>query len=206
MAIKAILFDMDGVLIDACGIHRVAFRRACAEHGVDFNADREVALEGRPTRVKLSMLGVDVETARRVSVAKQEYTAAAAREYPPDRQKVYLLSALHGAGVRIGVYSNAVYESVRQFLYSACLQPFVEAVTTNESVSRPKPDPEGYLQLMSRFDVLPHETLIVEDSPVGLESAFKTGAHVLSVTGPHDVTFGRIREAIEKAGGAGGDL
>lgn len=126
------------------------------------------------------------------------------KDYPPDRQKVYLLAALHGAGIRIGVYSNAVYETVRQFLYSACLQPFVEAVTTNESVIRPKPDPEGYFQLMRQFGVEPHETLIVEDSPVGLEAAFKTGAHVLSVLGPHEVTFGRVREANEKAGGTGG--
>lgn len=206
MAIKAILFDMDGVLIDACSIHRDSFRAACAEHGVVITADLERELEGRPTRVKLEMLGVDAETAHNINRAKQEYTLAAAKRYPPDREKIYLLSALHGAGIRIGVYSNAIYESVRQFLYSACLQPFVESVTTNESVNRPKPDPEGYVQLMAHFGVRPHETLIVEDSPIGLEAAFRTGAHVLAVTGPGDVTFGRVREAIEKAGGSLEDL
>jgi beta-phosphoglucomutase-like phosphatase (HAD superfamily) len=195
---------MDGVLIDACPIHRDSFRAACAEHGTHFTEDTERELEGRPTRVKLQMLGVDPETAHNINRAKQEYTLAAAKRYPPDREKVYLLSAIHGAGIRIGVYSNAIFESVRQFLYSACLQPFVESVTTNESVNRPKPDPEGYLQLMAHFGVRPHETLIVEDSPVGLEAAFKTGAHVLTVTGPGDVTFSRVREAIEKAGGTGG--
>src|SRR4030042_6797405 len=191
---------MDGVLIDACSIHRDSFRAAGAEHGIPIPADLERDLEGRPTRGNLQMLGVDPETAHNIHRPKQEYTVAAAKLYPPDREKVYLLSTLHGAGLRIGVYSNAIFESVRQFLYSACLQPFVESVTTNESVNRPKPDPEGYVQLMAHFGVRPHETLIVEDSPVGLEAAFKTGAHFLAVPGPRDVTFARVREAIEKAG------
>ena len=138
-------------------------------------------------------------------IASPDQSPAAARAYPPDRTKVYLLSALHNAGVRIGVYSNAIYDTVRAFLYASCLQPFVDSVVSGEA-TRPKPDPAGYLQLMAFFGVEPHETLIVEDSAVGLEAAYRTGAHVLEVAGPHEVTFARIRDALERAGGSPGDL
>lgn len=194
--IKAVLFDMDGVLIDACEIHRTTFRRACAEHGIVLEDAQEVFLEGRPTRTKLMLLGVSPDRAALINQAKQRATLEAIANYPEDRPKIQLLGYLRECQIKIGVYTNAVTATAEAFLKQAGIRQYVDCVISNENVSEPKPHPEGYQNLMRILGVSPGETLIVEDSPVGIQAAQRTGAWFMQVDSPTDVTQERMAEAI----------
>jgi len=83
------------------------------------------------------------------------------------------------------------------------LDEYFELLVSNEDVSRPKPDPEIYSTAMTRIGVKPSETIIVEDSPHGLEAARRSGAHVCQVSGFADVDYFKVRSAIDRVERAG---
>lgn len=181
--IKAVIFDLDGVLVDACPIHRRTFQQACLENGLRVTVANEEALEGRPTRVKLEMLGVtDPEVAQKIFRRKQELTVEGAFHYPFDPARVSILTQLQSDGILLGVYTNSIRATALTFLASAGLLQFFDVVISNNDVQKPKPNPEGYLKAIEYFGLRPSEVLAVEDSPVGLEAARLSGANVLATS------------------------
>ena len=80
------------------------------------------------------------------------------------------------------------------------LAGYLDVVLSNEDVEAPKPDPEIYRVAMERLAVTPAECLIVEDNDHGLEAARASGAHVLAVASPADVTYDRVLIAMKGAG------
>jgi beta-phosphoglucomutase len=184
MKIRAVLFDMDGVLIDAQQIHRSAFREVLSQRGIRLTAVKETALEGLPTRVKLARLSVEADLAKMMLAEKQRLTHNAARKYPPDPERVALLAALRGRGVWTGVVTNSIRSTTTAFLDRAGFLSgtgFDDCIVTNEDAD-PKPSPAGYLRAMKNLAVEPSETVIFEDSPVGLEAARASGARVFPTT------------------------
>jgi beta-phosphoglucomutase-like phosphatase (HAD superfamily) len=79
------------------------------------------------------------------------------------------------------------------------LDEYFEFLVSNEDVSRSKPDPEIYAAGMARMGVTPAETIIVEDSPHGVEAARRSGAHVCQVSGFTEVDYFKVRSAIDRA-------
>ena len=180
--IKAILFDMDGVLVNACEIHRKAFRDAVKSVGLKDNF-RDEDLEGRPTKVKLQLCGItDPATCARINEKKQELTGKAALLYPEDPERCLMLEKLTDDGFLIGCVTNSIQWTAEGFLTYSGLFFYLDLLVTNENVMLPKPDPSCYRLAMEKLGVAPHETLIVEDSRIGLEAARRSGAHVLETT------------------------
>lgn len=182
--IRAVLFDMDGVLIDAQQIHRAAFREVLSQRGIRLTAAKERTLEGLPTRVKLERLGVEPDLAKAMLAEKQRITHAAARVYLRDAERVALLAALRARGVWTGVVTNSIRSTTEAFLDRAGFLAgtgFADCIVTNEDAD-PKPSPDGYLRAMKNLAVEPSETVIFEDSPVGLVAARASGARVFPTT------------------------
>jgi HAD superfamily hydrolase (TIGR01509 family) len=204
--IQAVLFDMDGVLIDADEWHYRALNTALAD--VHFStitpAEHAAIYKGLPTRRKLTMLterkGLDVALHDTIAARKQELTEAVVSECcVPDPEKVEMLRALAGRGLRIAVCSNARRESVRRMLAGAGLLERVEFFLSNEDVVAPKPDPEIYMAAMARMGLLPSACVAVEDSTVGRAAARASGAVVCEVEGPGDVNLYRVLSTIREA-------
>jgi beta-phosphoglucomutase-like phosphatase (HAD superfamily) len=99
----------------------------------------------------------------------------------------------------MAVCSNSIGESLQMMVRQSGLSDYFEFLVSNEDVSRPKPDPEIYEAAIARMGVSPAETLIVEDSPHGLEAARRSGAHICQVSGFSDVDYFRVRAAIDRA-------
>ena len=99
----------------------------------------------------------------------------------------------------MGVASNSVRRTVEEMMQRSNLLAYLDFMISNEDVSLPKPDPEMYLLGMSRLGVTPEETLIVEDNENGVRAARASGAHVMVVEGPDDVTLDAIHHHIERA-------
>jgi HAD superfamily hydrolase (TIGR01509 family) len=199
-----VLFDLDGVLVDATEWHYVALNRALALFGFDITRYEHLsAYNGLPTRKKLEMLSVEkglpAALHHTLSRLKQVYTRdEILTKCHPVFEKEYMLSRLRTEGYRLAVCSNSIRESLQMMVQQSGLTEYFEFLVSNEDVSRSKPDPEIYTRAMTRMAVTPTETLIVEDSPHGLEAARRAGAQVCQVSGFTDVDYFVVRSAIDR--------
>jgi len=200
--IKAVLFDLDGVLIDATEWHYEALNRALALFGFQITRYEHLSsYNGLPTRRKLEMLtlekGLPQALHSLISRAKQAYTREVIlAQCHPTFEKEYMLSRLKRDGYRLAVCSNAIGESVELMLKQAGLYDYFEFLISNEDVTRPKPDPEIYLAALGRMNLKASEVVIVEDAPHGLEAARKAGGHVCQVAGFHEVDYFRVKNFV----------
>ncbi len=196
--IRTVIFDMDGVLIDAKDWHYEALNRALGLFGYEIGRyDHLVTYDGLPTRTKLEMLsrerGLPQGLHPLIGELKQLYTTEIVHSRcKPTFQHQYLLSRLKAMGYRLAVASNAVGASVELMMRKAHLIDYFDCLFSNEDVSRPKPDPEIYQLTMARLEVTPGESLIVEDNPKGIQAAHRSGAHVLEVETTADVKLDAI--------------
>lgn len=196
--IKYILFDMDGVLVDAREWHYEALNRALKLFG--FNISRFDHLEtydGLPTKTKLQMLsrdrGFPAGLHSFVNNMKQRYTTEIIhRECRPTFQHLYALSRLKGDGYRMAACSNSIRRTMDLMLGCADITRFVDFYISNEDITKPKPDPEMYREAMRRFDAKPEECLIVEDNSNGIKAANAAGGRLLKVGGIEEVSYSNI--------------
>jgi len=203
--ISCVLFDLDGVLVDATEWHYEALNRALRLFGFDITRYEHLSgYNGLPTRRKLEMLSVEkgLPTAMHplLNRLKQVYTRdEILTRCRPVFEKEYMLSRLKREGYRLAVCSNSIRDSLALMVAQSGLTEYFDLVVSNEDVARPKPDPEIYLSAMERLGVSPGQTLIVEDAPHGVDAARRSGAHVCQVAGFHDVEYFRVQEAIARA-------
>ena len=203
--IAAVIFDLDGVLIDATDWHYEALNRALGLFGFTISRYEHLTVyNGLPTRRKLEMLSVEKGLPRSlhdlISRAKQAYTRDEIQtKCRPTFEKEYMLSRLRREGYRLAVCSNAVRESVELMLRQAGVFEYFEFVMGNEDAPAPKPDPAPYHAAMDRLGIRPDATVIVEDSAYGVEAARRAGAWVCEVSGSAEVDYRRIRATIDAA-------
>ena len=189
--IRAVIFDLDGVLVDATEWHRVALDRALGLFGYSITEYEHLsAYNGLPTRKKLEML---------VGRIKQSYTRTEIllRCHPSFHKELMIRNLLRD-GFRLAVCSNSIRETTEMMLRSSGLYEQFEFVLSNEDVARPKPDPQMYLVACERLSVSPAETVVIEDAPHGVEAARQAGAHVCVVSGYDEVDYFRVRDFIDR--------
>jgi len=202
MSIEAVIFDMDGVLIDAKEWHYCALNRALALFGYSIDHEAHIArFDGLPTKTKLEMLSQEVNLPRSlhrfINRMKQHYTnEIIAESLKPNSDHVYATWRLRMEGFKLAVASNSIRATVEFMIRKAELAKYFEYLLSNEDVIDPKPSPQIYERAMELLGVTPENTLIVEDSPFGLQAAYASGAHVLQVSSVHEVNYSNIQERI----------
>jgi len=207
--IKAIIFDMDGVLIDARDWHYQALNKALSLFGFEINRfEHLMAFDGLPTKTKLSMLsskeGLPSNLHQFINELKQKYTMELVHtQCCPRFAHEFALSTLHRQGYRLAVASNSIRHTVDVMLEKAALLPYLEFTLSNEDVNKPKPDPEIYSTAISRLGLSPKECLIVEDNENGVKAAIASGAHVLQVADVDEVNMQNIMGKITQLEGRG---
>lgn len=193
--IEAVIFDMDGVLIDAKEWHYAALNRALRLFGVEISlADHLTTFDGLPTRRKLELLSVTERFPLAlhgfVNELKQAYTMEiVGARCKPTFTHEYALSSLKRRGLKLAVASNSVRNSVTAMMDRSGLDQYLDLMLSNEDVALAKPDPEIYIAAMTRLGVSPERTLIVEDNDHGVRAARASGAHVMVVRGVEDVNL-----------------
>ncbi len=203
--IKAVLFDMDGVLIDAKDWHYEALNSALRHFGMEISRDEHLSIyDGLPTRKKLEIL----TRARRLpqklhgflNDLKQQYTVALTTERcRPMFHHQMALSQLKRDGYKLAVCSNSIRRTVELMMELSKLSEYLDFTLSNEDVPKPKPAPDIYEAAIKRLGLEPHECLIVEDNDHGIAAARASGAHVLVVGTVYDVNYERIAKAIREA-------
>lgn len=210
--IKAVIFDMDGVLIEAKDWHYEALNKALGLFGFNISRyDHLVTFDGLPTRKKLEMLSLEKGLPKGlhpfINHMKQIYTM----EYvymkcKPLFTHQYALSKLKTEGYKLALASNSVRITIDMMMQKSDLQKYLDFSLSNQDVTKSKPDPEIYQIAIKRLKLRPEECLIVEDNQNGIKAALASGAHLLKVNTVHDVSYsnikGRIQE-IEQLGNKG---
>lgn len=188
---KAIIFDLDGVLIPAVEWHYKALNRALVDCGIKpiSRVDHLKTYNGLPTVKKLEMLGLDEKTSNKVKRLKKKYTSEIiVEECKPDSHKIDMLLGL-GEKYILGVCSNAIKSSVVDMLKRANIYQYFELVIGNDELENPKPNPEIYLKAFEKLGLKPKDCIIIEDAPHGIEAAKMSGALTIAVRGYKDVNL-----------------
>lgn len=193
---KLVLFDLDGVLIDAKKIHFDALNKALSDTYAITEEEHLNFYDGRKTRQKLQMLtdykGLSRDDHDAVYAAKQVYTIELIKKLEPIEEIKLLFQELEDMGYIIGVCSNSIRRTVLTALAKIELMEYCSVIVSNEDVKNSKPHPEMYWKAMSIMGVLPEDTFIIEDSPVGLLAAQRSRANYVRVDNPYDVTREKI--------------
>ena len=200
--IKAILFDMDGVLIDARDWHYEALNRALEHFGYSISRESHLStFDGLPTRRKLDILSsssnLPIGLHDFLNDLKQAYTLEISHQLcKPSFNHQYALSMLKNEGYKIAVCSNSVRQSIETMMRLSKLSDYLDLIVSNQDVEFGKPDPMIYLLAMKTLGVRSDECLILEDNDHGIQSALASGGHLLKIGIPEDVTYQAIKNRI----------
>lgn len=213
--IKAIVFDMDGVLIEAKDWHYETFNKALRLFGYEVSRyDHLVTYDGLPTSKKLEMLslekGLPYGLHKFINELKQKYTIDMVHtQCVPRFFHEYALSRLKSEGYRLAVASNSVRNTVQLMMEKSALIDYLDFFLSNQDVTKAKPDPEIYTTAIQRLGLEPNEVMVVEDNHNGIQAATAAGANVMKVETVYDVNYENIKQHIkmfENRAAQGGSL
>ena len=184
---RAVLWDLDGTLVDSAEFHWLSWRDTMAAEGVSLTYQQFLDTFGQKNdRILPGWLGPgdDADRIRRVGDAKEaEYRRLAS---------VHGLMALPGAsswvrrlhaqGLQQAIASSAPGENVGVMLRALALDGMFEAIVSAEDVTRGKPDPQVFLAAAERLDVPRDRCIVVEDAAVGVQAARSAGMRCIGVS------------------------
>ena len=201
MKIKLIIFDLDGVLVEAKQIHYEALNQALGEqYAIEWNEHLSI-YDGLKTNQKLDMIterkGLPVNQHTNIWNKKQQLTLKALSNLKPNPTIKKAISKLSQEGYKIACCSNSIRKSVLTMLSKLDLIEHMDLILSNEDVKNSKPHPEIYWKAISVMKCLPEETLIVEDSPYGLLAANRSKSHIMRVGSPKDITYNNITKHLK---------
>jgi beta-phosphoglucomutase len=187
---EAVIFDMDGVLIDSGAHHRSAWRALLDELGVQpAEAEFWRLTIGRPAEEAVPLLlgrPMPSSEARRLALRKRDlYAGFAARGLLSVPGVAEFVQTLVRLGVPRAVGTSASRGDVENLLGALALRRHFEIIVTAEDVRFGKPDPEVYLECARRLGSPPGVCLVFEDSLVGVQAARRAGMRAIGVTTAH---------------------
>jgi beta-phosphoglucomutase-like phosphatase (HAD superfamily) len=200
--IKAIIFDMDGVLIDAKEWHYSALNQSLNIFGLNISYnDHLTTYDGLPTSLKLEKLSNKFNLPRSlhqlINQVKQFYTVKLGNIYcKPNFLHVMTLDKLKKDGYKLIVASNSIPETINLFLTKANIIHYFDFILSNKDVEFPKPNPEIYIKAISNLELNPENCLILEDNENGIKAALASNAHLMRITSVYDVDYYKILEVI----------
>ncbi len=182
----AVLFDMDGVLVDTARPHYESWVRVARQRGAQITWDDYHQTFGRPNaEVIPELFGRDF-TPEEISEIDREKEALF-REFireqiEPMPGVVRLIQELEEMGFRLAVGSSAPPENIELMLSAIGVLGYFRGVVCAEDVARGKPHPEVFLKAAGIVGADPHNCLVIEDVPAGIEAAHRAGMQCVAVT------------------------
>ena len=203
--IKLIIFDLDGVLVDAKEIHYQALNKALSNVDKKYVINREEHIstyDGNTTITKLNLLsqqkGLPYDSHESIWEDKQDITLQMINNLDKDERLVEVLKKLNDDGYILCCATNSIRKSAKLQLIRRGFLEHLDFVYSNQDVVNPKPASEIYLKCIIKAEVNTKETIILEDSDLGRDGARQTGAHVLDIENSDDVTYEKIKNFINE--------
>jgi beta-phosphoglucomutase len=181
----AVLWDVDGVIIDSAEQHRAAWEALARAEGLPYSDDAFWPTFGmRNADVIPRLYGVSAPPERVAALGERkeaiyrELLATEARALPGAKE---LMAALHAAGYRQALGSSAPERNLALIVELLGLAPWLEATVSGESVAHGKPAPDIFLAGAAKLGVAPERCLVIEDAPAGIAAAHAGGMRCLAV-------------------------
>ena len=182
----AVIFDMDGVLIDSNPYHLAKWTEFLRERGVPFDPARlPDQILGQRNDAALRLFFGDDLPAEASAAMSEEIEEAFRAAFAPNARPLpglpELIRECHEAGIPMAVASSAMKKNVDFVVETLGLSPYFSALLNGDEVARPKPDPEIYLRAAERLKVDPARAVAFEDSPVGIEAVVRAGMKCVAI-------------------------
>ena len=187
MTRTAVIFDVDGVLIDSYAAHFKSWLQMFGEHGESFTEEQFRKTFGRTSRDIIAALHGDGLTIAEMDAWDDRkealYREIIRNEFPANDGAGELLDALHTAGFQLAVGSSGPPENIALTLECLNRAALFGAVVTRVDVTRGKPDPQVFQVAAERLGITPQQCVVVEDAPAGIEAANRAGMASVALTG-----------------------
>ena len=181
--IKAIITDFDGTLVDTFEANLRAYQKAF--NGVNLNLTAEKYRQCFGYRFERFMTAVGITDERiwnYIREAKKEYYPQFFEYLEPNKALIELIEGFHRMGGKTAIASTARKENLMNVVNHLGIGKIFDLIYAGVDVKQGKPSPEIYLKTMDSLGTVPSETLIFEDSEVGIEAAKASGANYMVVT------------------------
>lgn len=197
---KAVIFDMDGVIIDSEKLYRKACTELVQELGGSINQelfDKQMGLKMEETqRVVVQLAGLSMKPEEFGREYIERFLKLAREVLVPNRGLIELLSFLKPR-VKLAIASSTTKEVVLELMERIGVKEYFQVIVGGDEVVESKPEPQIYLKAAELLAVRPGECIVIEDSPSGIESAVNAGMRVLAVK--HDENRGLdLSRAVEQ--------
>lgn len=201
--IRCIAFDLDGVLCETKDLHKDALNKALIMYDLPPISEKDhiEIYDGLPTKVKLRKLiekGVisNSALANEVEKLKQVYTEELVLAHlKPNKKLIKVITALREK-YHVVCVTNTIKDMTNKILHKIGLLNSFDHIITNEDVAQNKPMPDPYIFAMDKVQCHPSQTLVIEDSHHGIESAKSAGCHIFPVTSPKDINLKDIEQFV----------
>lgn len=198
--IKAIIFDLDGTLVDSVDYHAQAWVKAFQEYGYDFSFDRLRQQIGKGSEYIIGdLLSPDEAEKYESDIAqyrKQYYQENLLQKVQPFSQVKELFQAIKADGIRIVLASAARKETIAHYKKLLDIENLIDSATSTDDVDKSKPEPDIFQTALKKLkDIQPEEIIVVGDSPYDAIAAAKAGLRTIGV-----LSGGFERETLTQAG------
>lgn len=192
--IKAVIFDLDGVIVDTAHYHYLAWKRLAKELGFDLTLEQNELLKGvsrmRSLEIILDLGGIKLSEAEKERIAnkKNGWFVEYVNEMKPE--EIFpgvkeLLKSIRSKGLKMGLASSS--KNAHAVINLLNIENEFDAIVDGTMIIHSKPDPEIFLLAASKLGVVPAECVVFEDAEAGVEAALAAGMKCVGVGSPEQL-------------------
>lgn len=186
MTLKAVIFDMDGVLVDSNEAHIEAFKRFGSEVGATMTREFFFSAVGmHNSQIMPKWLGNNLTQKQIDDFGRRKeaiYREVAVGRLTPIPGALDLLKGVRALGLKTAVGSSGPRENVQLALKTLQIEGEFDAIVTGSDITHGKPNPEVFLKAAAKLGIDPAECVVIEDAPSGVKAALAAGMKVVAIT------------------------
>jgi len=183
--IRAIIFDMDGVLIDSEPVHLIAYQEILGRFDITYSAEENAQYLGRKdSEIALELIDkydLPLQPDDLVRHKEESFARLIEQNSLPRPGVVDTLKRARQLGLKTGVASSATLASIKLIVNCLALHDYFHTLTSGDEVACGKPAPDVYLLAARRLSVQPHECLVIEDTEAGVMAAKSAGMTCIAI-------------------------
>jgi HAD superfamily hydrolase (TIGR01509 family) len=190
--VKAIIFDMDGLMVDTERLYIETGKEIAASFGKDVTEETLSKMMGKKQIESASIfvtdLGLDISAQEIMKIRASMYQEKLIKDITPMMGLFEILDAF-GGKLKLAIATGSSEESVKIVLRQLKIETYFDVLQTSDKIQNGKPDPEIYLNAIDNLNLLPNECIVLEDSSNGALAGKRAGCYVIAV--PSKYTAGQ---------------